>query len=102
MNAPIINGLTFIGEYSNPHVNAGQPLPLYDFAPRADGKPDINTVEGWNRMCHDFAARSLRKQSGREPDEAEIQAELERNTAEARNIIKQCRADRKNEEENIL
>lgn len=91
MNVPKISGLVYISEFSNPHVNGGQPLPLYDFAPRTDGKPDINTLEGWDRMRHDFAARDLRKQLSREPDEVEIQAEMKRNAAEARHLVEQCK-----------
>lgn len=33
---------------SNPGVNHGQPLPVYENAPRTDGKPSINTPEGWH------------------------------------------------------
>ena len=104
MKMPVLNipGMTFVGYCSTPKVMNGTELPLYEPMQRADGRPDINTVEGWNLLRHDFAARALRRRLGREPDETEIQMEMERNAAEARNIIKQCRADRKNEEENIL
>lgn len=92
MKAPKIRGLAYAGEYSNPHVNGGKPLPLYEFAPRPDGLPDINTIEGWNRMRHDFAERRLRKHTSREPAEAEIKAEMERNAIEAQRMIEQCDA----------
>ena len=93
MKVPKIRGLVYTGEFNDPRVNGGQPLPLYEPAPRTDGRPDINTVEGWNRMRHGFAARALRKCLGREPDESEIQAEMDRNAEKAQNIIEQCMDD---------
>ena len=102
MNAPRIDELIYIGQFSNPNVNNGCPLPLYESAPRADGRPDINTVEGWNRMRHDFAARALHRRLGREPGEAEIQTEMKRNATEARNMIEMCNAAGHEKEEAAL
>ncbi len=45
---PIFPGAVFVGMVSNPGVNHGQPLPVYENAPRTDGKPSINTPEGWH------------------------------------------------------
>ena len=37
----------YIGMYTDPHVNNGMPTPMFTSKPREDGKPSINTVEGW-------------------------------------------------------
>lgn len=45
-----IPGLHLVGTVSNPHVNHGEPLPLYEpVTPK--GRMSINTVEGWNAFC---------------------------------------------------
>ncbi len=104
MKMPVLDipGMTFVGYCSAPEVMNGAKLPLYESAQRTDGCPDINTVEGWNRMRHDFAARSLCKSLGREPDEAEIQTEMERNAAEAWSVIERCKAAGHEKEEAAL
>lgn len=96
MKMPVLDipGMTFVGYCSTPKVMNGAELPLYESAPRADGRPDINTVEGWNLMRHDFAARALRKHLDREPEEVEIQTEMGRNAEDARRIVEQCSASR--------
>lgn len=49
--------LVFVGYVTNQKVNGGAPVPLYDSKPRTDGKPSINTLEGWNRLCEEQWAR---------------------------------------------
>lgn len=50
MNKSNIHGLRLVGTVSNPYVNHGELLPLYEpITP--EGRPSINTVEGWNALC---------------------------------------------------
>lgn len=49
--------LVFVGCVTNQTVSGGAPVPLYDSKPRTDGKPSINTLEGWNRLCEEHWAR---------------------------------------------
>lgn len=42
--------LVFAGYVSDPHVNNGEAIPLYDIADPPAGIASINTVEGWNAM----------------------------------------------------
>ena len=49
--------LVFVGYITDQKVNSGAPVPLYDSKPRTDGKPSINTMEGWNRLCEEHWAR---------------------------------------------
>ena len=104
MKMPVLDipGMTFAGYCSTPEVMNGAEVPLYEPAPRADGRPDVNTMEGWDLMRHDFAMRALCRCLGREPNEAEIQTEMERNTAEARNMIERCKAAGRDKEEEVL
>jgi hypothetical protein len=89
MQAKDIPGLKFIGHYSHPDVMDGAELPLYEPAPRTDGRPSINTVEGWNRLRHDLSEQRLLQLLGRQPTEEEIQADMEQDAAEACRIIEQ-------------
>ena len=50
MNCAPFPGAVFVEMVSNPEVNHGQPVPVYENAPRTDGKPSINTPEGWARV----------------------------------------------------
>lgn len=43
-----IEGLKYIGMHSDSRVNGGMPVPLYEPKERTDGRPSINTLEGWN------------------------------------------------------
>lgn len=52
------------------------PLPLYHSAERTDGKPGINTREGWADLCRTVARKRLVKRYGREPSAEEINAEM--------------------------
>lgn len=63
----LMPGIEFVGMYSNPHVNSGTPTPVFTSKPRADGKPSINTLEGWNVMAQRINHRSFVQAHGREP-----------------------------------
>lgn len=89
MQAENIPGLKFVGTFSHPNVMDGAELPLYKPAPRTDGRPSVNTVEGWNRLRHDLSERHLLERFGRQPTEDEIQADMEQDAAEAHRIIAQ-------------
>ena len=58
-----IPGLVFAGFTSNPQVNGGRPVLLYEFAERTDGRPSINTVEGWNALVEAQERRHREKMS---------------------------------------
>lgn len=58
MTEPVLPGLVFAGYTADPRVNGGQPVPLYEFAERKDGRPSINTVEGWNEFAEDQERRN--------------------------------------------
>ncbi len=56
---PEIKGLVFAGYVSDPRVNNGAAVPLYEPAGRKDGKPSINTVEGWNAFVERMERQRL-------------------------------------------
>lgn len=57
----IAKHLTFCGMVSDSRVNNGEPLPLFESKERADGKPSINTQEGWNAFCEEHEKRMIGK-----------------------------------------
>ena len=63
MTEPVLPGLVFAGYTADPRVNGGQPVPLYELAERTDGKPSINTVEGWNALVEEQERRYREKMS---------------------------------------
>ena len=66
-NAP---GLRYVGEYSHPQVNHGQSLPVFEpVAP--EGRPSINTIEGWNKFAEEGNRKSFISANGREPKNRE-------------------------------
>lgn len=85
-----IPGLSFTGNYIRGLKPSKAPIPLYEIAPPADGKPSINTLEGWNQMLHDTAALSAERKLGRKPTERETQAEIAWNAEESRHIIQEA------------
>ncbi|NLL90851.1 MAG: hypothetical protein GX222_00320 [Ruminococcaceae bacterium] len=52
-NADDIPGIVRIGTFEDEEYGI---LPLYAFKP-TPGKPDINTLEGWNSHCAEIAER---------------------------------------------
>lgn len=59
-------GLCYVGDVSDPHVNHGQSLPMFEpVAP--EGRPDINTLEGWNAMADKYNRKAFLDVFGREP-----------------------------------
>lgn len=48
-------GLRYVGEYSHPQVNHGQPLPVFEPVAPA-GRPSINSLEGWLKFCKEDTA----------------------------------------------
>ena len=67
MNTTNIPGLVFVGYRSDPRINGGAPTPHYEFAKRLEGKPSINTLEGWNAAAEENAVHNYRKRLGIEP-----------------------------------
>lgn len=87
MNTPKIEeipGTVFTGEYAAFH---GQRLPVYAPAPRTDGKPSINTLEGWELHRREVAENHLWRVLHRQPTEAEIHEEMDRNAALAAELM---------------
>ncbi len=73
----------------------GKLVPLYEPKQPTDGRPSINTLEGWNLHRWKSAERLLQKRTGRNPTGAEIQTELDRQAAEAKRLIAQWEAGKK-------
>lgn len=77
-----IPGLVFAGYTSHPQVNGWQPVPLYDFAERTDGRPSINTTEGWNALAAENAVHNFCKTFGKDPPSAEAAVQWQTELAE--------------------
>lgn len=92
--APEIPGCCFVGYIANEQTG-GKLVPLYEPKQPTDGRPSINTLEGWNLHRWESAERKLLMETGRQPTNAEIQAELDRQAAEAKRLIAQWEAGRK-------
>jgi len=61
-----IPNLRCVGQVSHRKVNHGRPVPLYE--PMAmKGRPDINTLEGWNAAAAKANNRAFCQTFGREP-----------------------------------
>ena len=87
MNAPQIEeipGMTFTGEFNRFH---GQSLPVYAPKEPTNGRPSINTLEGWNLLRHELAERDLLRALHRQPTETEIIEEMARNAALADAVV---------------
>lgn len=89
--APEIPGCCFVGYICNEHTGY-RTVPLYEPKAPTDGRPSINTLEGWNLHRWESAERKLLMETGRQPTDAEIQAELDRQTDEAKRLIAQWEA----------
>lgn len=64
------SGLRYVRHISHPQVNDGQFLPLFEpVAP--EGRPSINTLEGWNKCADDGNRRAFISTNGREPKSKE-------------------------------
>lgn len=92
--APEIPGCCFVGYIANEQTG-GKLVPLYEPKQPTDGRPSINTLEGWNLHRWKSAERLLQKRTGRNPTGAEIQTELDRQAAEAKRLIAQWEAGKK-------
>lgn len=70
-NAP---GLRYVGHVSHPQVNHGLVLPMFEPVP-VEGRPDINTQEGWNKLATENNRREFVRLFGRYPIcDAELRA----------------------------
>ena len=92
--APEIPGCCFVGYIANEQTG-GKLVPLYEPKQPTDGRPSINTLEGWNLHRWESAERKLQKRTGRNPTGAEIQTELDCQSAEDKSLIAQWEAGRR-------
>ena len=61
-----VPNLRYVGEYSHPQVNHGQPLPMFEpVAP--EGRPSINTLDGWIKYADEGNRREFISANNREP-----------------------------------
>ncbi|MEG1075071.1 MAG: hypothetical protein RSF84_08015 [Ruthenibacterium sp.] len=84
---PPFSGLVHVGIVQDDFINGGAPVPVFESKARTDGKPSINTLEGWNAFRYQSAQRTLLCKQGRMPTEAEIQHEMLVNAALAAQIV---------------
>lgn len=89
--APEVPGCCFVGYICNEHTGY-RTVPLYEPKAPTDGRPSINTLEGWNLLRWESAEKKLRMETGRQPTNAEIQAELDWEIAYAKRTIAQWEA----------
>ena len=89
--APEIPGCCFVGYIANEQTG-GKLVPLYEPKQPTNGRPSINTLEGWNLLRWESAERLLQKRTGRNPTNAEIQAELDWEIAYVKRTIAQWEA----------
>ena len=59
-------GLRYAGALSHPHVNGGEPVPVFEPVV-LPGQSDINTLEGWNAQADKANSKSFRRVFGRDP-----------------------------------
>lgn len=68
--------------YTGQQVVCGtKKLPIYRSKPCKDGRPSINTLEGWNLYRRESAAAYLKSVLHRDPTEAEIDQQLKEDAA---------------------
>lgn len=66
--------LRYVGDISCEDVNDGAPMPLFEPVEPED-RPNINTLEGCNRLAAEINRRSFVSANGRKPEsEAELNA----------------------------
>lgn len=71
----LMPGAEFLGMLTNPNENQSAPLPIFTSKPRADGRPGINTLEGWSAAAREINRHSFIDKFGREPvDDSEVNA----------------------------
>ena len=92
--APEISGCCFVGYIANEQTG-GKLVPLYEPKQPTDGRPSINTLEGWNLLRWESAERKLLMETGRQPTNAEIQAELDWEADYAKRTIAEWEAGEK-------
>ena len=70
--APKIPGFVY-AEKAVVFAGSGSALPLYEFAAPADGRPSINTMEGWNALVEKTRKDNARHRIGREPTAKDLE-----------------------------
>lgn len=83
-----IPGCCFVGYIINEQTD-GKAVPLYEPKQPTDGQSSINTLKGWNLLRWKSGERQLKKRTGRNPTNEEIQAELDQQAAEAQRMVAQ-------------
>jgi len=61
-----IEGMICVGQIANRSVNNGAPVPLFQTA-EPEGRPDINSKEGWNKIAREANQRVFADMFGRQP-----------------------------------
>ena len=74
--APEIPGCRFVGYIVNEQTG-GKLVPLYEPKQPTDGRPSINTLEGWNLLCWETAEGEAKRNLGRNPTLEEVQDVLD-------------------------
>lgn len=85
--APEIHGFRFVGYIAED--TSGKLIPVYEPEQPTNGRPSINTLEGWNLFRRESVERLLQKRTGRKPTCAEIQDELNHQAAEIKKLAAQ-------------
>ena len=80
-------GYEFVDMIETPHGV----LPLYRPSARTDGRPDIDTLEGWNLLRYESAERQVSRKLGRAATREEVFAQLAENDAFAYSILPEAR-----------
>lgn len=70
--APQIPGFVYTGK-AVIFAGSGAALPLYKFAVPANGRPSINTLEGWNAFAERSREDNARCRLGREPTAKDLE-----------------------------
>lgn len=65
MNPYDTPGLRYVGHVSHPHVSNGKPLPVFEPV-TPEGRPDINTLEGWTALTNKYNSIAFRDIFGRD------------------------------------
>lgn len=84
---PEIPGCRFVGSIAE--ETSGKRIPVYEPEQPTNGRPSINTLEGWNLFRRESMERLLQKRTGRKPTNEEIEAELDQQAAEAQRMVAQ-------------
>ena len=65
--------MEFTGEYVEFN---GREIPIYCPSERKDGKPSINTLEGWNRLSYEQAVAVMTNRLNRQPTQEEVDLQI--------------------------